>query len=80
MKIHHFIVPDEKFNDTLIVVSDFNVIHQIRKVLKLRVGEEVVIGNGSGIQGTHRSRTGHFVIISNPIINYHVGLIICQTR
>lgn len=48
MKIHRFITSFKRENSTLKVV-DLEVLHQIKKVLKIKPGEVVIISEGNGI-------------------------------
>ncbi len=45
MKIHRFI-GNFDLDTNPVVISDTEVIHQMRSVLKLKVGEEIILGNG----------------------------------
>lgn len=53
MKLHHFIASFE-LNERTAVVTDTKVIHHLSDVLKIGVGERVVIGNGKGNEITIR--------------------------
>src|SRR5688572_22987985 len=46
MKIHRFIIHATVENGEA-VVTDANIVQQIKKVLKLRVGEKVILGDGN---------------------------------
>lgn len=50
MKTHHFIIPAGVFGSDTIAVDDPGIVHQIRKVLKLQVGEQVAVSNGAGVK------------------------------
>lgn len=47
MKIHRFIAPVDIFKDQ-IEIRDPELVHQINRVLKLEVGEQVLFGDGKG--------------------------------
>lgn len=49
MKIHRFIAPLEIAHETL-TIQDTELVHQINRVLKLRVGEQVLFGDGTGAE------------------------------
>lgn len=53
MKIHRFIGPYQLATGTL-RLDDEDLAHQMRSVLKLDVGETVIIGDGSGSEATCR--------------------------
>jgi len=50
MKIHHFISKDFDLDKPKISVDDFALVRQIRDVLRLQPGEEIILGNGVGTQ------------------------------
>lgn len=47
MRHHRFILPIN-FTTDIIVVEEYAIVHQMGRVLKLQIGEEVVIINGKG--------------------------------
>ncbi len=47
MKIHRFIIPDNLRTGDL-EIRDKEIIGQIKNVLRLKVGEKIIIGNGKG--------------------------------
>ncbi len=46
MKVHRFI-GDFDFKSTIINISDDNLVHQISRVLKLKDGEKIILGDGN---------------------------------
>lgn len=50
MKIHHFISKDFDLEKPKIIIADFALVRQIRDVLHLEPGEEIILGNGTGTQ------------------------------
>lgn len=50
MKIHHFISKDFDLEKPKIIIDDFAIVRQIRDVLRLQPGEEIILGNGMGTQ------------------------------
>ena len=48
MKIHRFYFDQKIENDKLITVSDGPLFHQLKNVLRLRVGEQVELIDGHG--------------------------------
>ncbi len=48
MKTHRFIVPFEIRNENILVVSDFEIVHQITHVLRLQKNEKLIVCNGNG--------------------------------
>lgn len=47
MKIHRFIAPLET-SGSILTIRDPELVHQMNRVLKLRVGEQVLFGDGAG--------------------------------
>ncbi len=66
MKIHRFIAPLEVVDDTL-TIRDTELVHQINRVLKLRVGEHVVFGDGTGTEVLTTLTT-----VSKSLVEAHV--------
>lgn len=53
MKLHHFICPFELVDATA-VITDTKVIHHLSDVLKIGVGEKVIVSDGKGSEVTLR--------------------------
>jgi 16S rRNA (uracil1498-N3)-methyltransferase len=50
MKLHRFFI-DKKIEDKQeLFISDLNIIHQIKNVLRLKVGDEIVLLDGLGVE------------------------------
>ncbi len=50
--MHHFIIPHLALAEESVSVSERGLIHQLRDVLKLELGEEIVLGDGDGNEAT----------------------------
>lgn len=50
-KLHHFLVPNLEFKQGEKITLDTEIVHQIKDVLKLKIGEEIVLGNGVNLAG-----------------------------
>jgi 16S rRNA (uracil1498-N3)-methyltransferase len=48
MKLHRFLLQDIKLHDKEFFISDLDIIHQIKKVLRLQIGDRVIFLNGNG--------------------------------
>ncbi len=70
MKIHRFIGPIDTSKDR-IEIRDQELVHQINRVLKLRVGEQVIFGDGTGSEALTELETVSKSLIEAKVLSHN---------
>jgi 16S rRNA U1498 N3-methylase RsmE len=69
MKIHRFIGPID-ISKAKIEIRDQELVHQINRVLKLRVGEQIIFGDGKGSEALSVLETVSKSLIEAKVISH----------
>jgi len=73
MKLHHFFIAPQMFSGRFANINDVEIAKQISKVLRLKIGEEVILLDGDGFEYVTRLTKISVKEIQAEILKRHIN-------